>query len=471
MTENNYGPRLQRYNRKRKTTLAWIIASVALFIAAVAFVVVFAIHNTPTSDPSDIEATNTDSVIVTDTTDTEPEKEPPITQESTATISVVGDILTHLSVLTAAKDNETGDYIFDPFFSYVSPYITEADYAIANLETTLGGTENGKTYTGYPRFNAPDSIATALKNAGFDMAMTANNHCYDTNLNGLKRTLSILTDNKLDTLGTALDKTDKKYVIKEINGIKIGMISYTYETGDSYPDRPSINGILTSEESVGHINSFDYKQLDKFYAETESLLASMWEDGAEATILHIHWGNEYQLSAASSQKTIAQKMCDLGFDVIVGGHPHVIQPMDLLESTVDKNHKTVCIYSTGNFLSNQRRNLMDLKTGNTEDGIIFTVSFTKYTNGVVALEGTDVIPTWINLHKVNGKNVYDILPLDKSVEDWKTTFNLTDTHLKNANDSYERTMTLVGEGLAETKTYLTTAKADRLAEFEKLNNE
>lgn len=474
MTENNYGPRVQRYNKKRKTTLTLTILSAILFVVAIAFVIVFAIQKAPASGPSDVESSYTDSEMmtdVTDTTDTEPEKDPPITPLSTATISVVGDILPHLSVLTAAKDKETNTHIFDPFFAYVTPYITKADYAVSNLETTLGGTENGKTYTGYPRFNSPDSIATALKNAGFDMAMTANNHCYDSNLNGLKRTLTVLKENNLDTLGTVYDKTESKYVIKEINGIKIGMISYTYETSDSYPDRPSINGIFTSEESVGHINSFDYKQLDKFYSEVETILVNMREDGAEATILYIHWGNEYQLSAASNQKKIAQKMCDLGIDVIVGGHPHVIQPMELLESTVDENHKTVCLYSTGNFLSNQRRNLMDLKTGNTEDGIIFSVSFTKYSNGIVALEETDVIPTWINLHKVNGKNVYDILPLDKSVEDWKTAFNLTDTNLKNANESYERTMSLVEDGLTETKTYLSEAKAERLAEFEKLNNQ
>ena len=468
MPENEYGPRTQRYNRRRKTALTLTFISAVLFALAIAFVIVFAIQNVPTTEPSDVVSTNTDSAI---TTDTEPEKDPPITAESTATISIVGDVLPHLSILTAAKDNETESHVFDPFFAYVSPYITKADYAVANLETTLGGTENGKSYTGYPRFNSPDSIATALKNAGFDMAMTANNHCYDTNLAGLKRTLTVLTENNLDTLGTVLDKTEEKYVVKEINGIKIGMISYTYETSDSYPDRPSINGIFTSEESVGHINSFDYKQLDKFYAEMETHLANMKKDGAEATILYIHWGNEYQLSASSSQKTIAQKMCDLGLDVIVGGHPHVIQPMDLLESTVDEDHKTVCIYSTGNFLSNQRRNLMDLKTGNTEDGIIFTVSFTKYSNGVVALEETDVIPTWINLHKVDGKNVYDILPLDQTVEDWKTAFKLTDTYLKNANESYERTMSLVGDGLTETKEYLSQAKTARLEEFERLNNQ
>ncbi len=474
MPENNYSPRIQKHNQKRKTALTFTIISIVMFVAAIIFVVVFAIHNAPSSEPLEVNPTNTDSVTITDTidtTDTEPEKDPPITSVSTATISIVGDVLPHLAILKAVKDSETDAYVFDPIFSYISPYIEKADYAVGNLETTLGGTENGKTYTGYPHFNSPDSIATALKNAGFDMMMTANNHCYDSKFDGLKRTLSVLTENQLDTLATVAEKTEKMYVIKEINGIRIGILSYTYETSDSYPDRPSINGLLTSEESVGHINSFDYNQLDKFYTEIETLFASMKAEGAEATILCIHWGNEYQLSPSVKQKEIAQKLCDLGIDIIVGGHPHVIQPMDLLESTVDETHKTVCFYSTGNFLTNQRRNLMDLKTGNTEDGIVVSVSFTKYSNGTVALEETNVLPTWINLHKVDGKNVYDILPLDKSVEDWKTAFNLTDTYLKNANESYERTMSLVEEGLTKTKTYLSEAKIARLEEFERLKNQ
>jgi poly-gamma-glutamate synthesis protein (capsule biosynthesis protein) len=259
-------------------------------------------------------------------------------------------------------------------------------------------------------------------------------------------------------LGTVYSKDAQKYLVKNINGIRIGMVCYTFETGDAYPDRPSINGLLTSEASVGHINSFDYNQLDKFYAELEGHMANMKSEGADATILYIHWGNEYQLSPTSVQKKIAQKICDLGIDVIVGGHPHVIQPMDLLQSTVDTNHKTVCLYSTGNFLSNQRRNLMDLKTGNTEDGIIFSVSFTKYSDGTVLLEDANVIPTWINLHKENGKNCYCILPLDKSVENWKEAYKLSDSTLKHAEESFERTMSLVGDGLEKTKTYLKETK-------------
>jgi poly-gamma-glutamate synthesis protein (capsule biosynthesis protein) len=145
-------------------------------------------------------------------------------------------------------------------------------------------------------------------------------------------------------------------------------------------------------------------------------------------------------------------------DVIVGGHPHVIQPIDLLTSTTDEAHKTVCLYSTGNALSNQRRQHMNLKTGHTEDGIFFTFTFVKYSDGTVRVENVDAMPLWINLYTstTTGKDVYDILPLDKMQEDWKTAFSLTDSALTNAEASYDRTMKIVGSGLDKVNQYLLT---------------
>ncbi len=458
------GPRGRKKKQKKLIKVGLIGFSACLAVAALIFIIVLAVKNAPPPPPINTTDTNT-QITQTDTniSTSEPE-DPSIKEVSRASFSVVGDVLIHTDVFYAAENKTDGTYNFDPFFSYVSPYLSEADYAVANLEVTLGGTDY--KYSGYPRFNTPDAIATALKNAGFDLATTANNHCYDTNLDGLKRTLRVLSNNGLNTLGTIYEKETPKYIVKEINGISVGLLAYTYETGDKYPDRPSINGILTSEESVGHICSFDYNQLDKFYNEVSESLTKMEEQGAEASVIFIHWGTEYQFTPSSYQTKIAQKLCDLGIDVIVGGHPHVIQPMDLLESTTDPEHKTACLYSTGNFLSNQRRHLLSLKTGHTEDGIIFSFSFTKYSDGTVALEEANVVPTWVNLHKVEGKNTYDILPLDKEVEDWKTTYKLTDGELKNAEESYDRTMALVGEGLTEIQTHLAQAKAERLEVFQ-----
>ena len=426
--------------------------SICLFLVAITIVLIFGVIHAPDQNPDNDQSASITDTSTQNSNDTT-EEDKTIKAVSSATVTVVGDVLPHTNVYTAAYDSATKQYNFDPFFEYVSPYLTKADYSVANLEVTLAGTEDGRTYSGYPRFNCPDSIAASLKKAGFDLTMTANNHCFDTNLYGLQRTLRVLSNEGLNTLGTSYEKDAVKYLVKNINGIKIGMMSYTYETSDKYPDRPSINGILTSEDSVGLINSFDYNQLSKFYSELEENITAMKAEGAEAIVVYIHWGNEYQLTPANSQKNIAQKLCDLGVDVIVGGHPHVIQPMDLLESTVDPDHKTVCLYSTGNFLSNQRIQHMSLKTGHTEDGIMFSFTFTKYSDGTVMLQSTSALPTWVCLHTVNGKTVYSILPLDKSVEDWKTAYNISTENAANAAASYERTMALVGSGLTETNTY------------------
>ena len=161
---------------------------------------------------------------------------------------------------------------------------------------------------------------------------------------------------------------------------------------------------------------------------------------------------------------MAQKLCDLGIDVIIGGHPHVVQPVELLESTTDPEHKTVCLYSMGNAVSNQRLgNLQSIQTAHTEDGILFTVTFEKYSDGSVYLVGTDAIPTWVNMHTNSiGRTEYNILPLDDDREDeWATLFEINDTTLNAAKNSYARTMAIVGEGLTECQAYLEQAKEDR----------
>lgn len=465
MWKYSTGPRSRRNQQKRRNQYILSISGLLLLISMVLFLIIFAVKNSANQNITGPSNTDTEQSFETENiTIPAPEKIVPV---SSATVSVTGDILTHIPILNAAYNSATSTYNFDDIFTYTSPYITAADYAIANLEVTLRGTDDGFKYSGYPRFNCPDAIADSLKSAGFDMCLTANNHCFDTGRTGLMRTLRILSNKGLNSIGTMYTADAPKYFVKEINDIKIGMVCYTFETGDAYPDRPSINGILTSEDSIGQINSFDYNQLDKFYAEMETNISNMKNEGAQAILLYIHWGNEYQLSPTQTQKNIAQKMCDLGVDVIVGGHPHVIQPMELLESTTDITHKTICLYSTGNAVSNQRRSLMPLQTGHTEDGILLSLTFTKYSNGSVSLENVSALPTWVNLHKENGKNVYSILPLDKSVADWKTAFQLNETSYNYAQASYQRTMALIGEGLQKSQEFLDSEKSIRQELFDK----
>lgn len=458
--------------RGHSAVIVLLIVLILLMIAATGLVIwlcIDLVNGEPASTvtassaivlPSETEPEQTTQTEPPETTQPEPEVASVV---ATATVSAQGDLLMHKPVFDTCLQSD-GTYDFESIFRYIQEYASSYDYAVINLETTFGGDDY--PYQGNPTFNCPDALADSVLDAGYDMLLTANNHCSDTTAFGIKRTLEQIRGIGLATLGTQLDDDEPKYAVVDVNGIRIGMLCYTYATGVTSDGRPSLNG-LSAVAEVGLVNYFMTNNLDKFYSEVETHLASMKEEGAEVTMMYIHWGTEYQLQENATQRTIAQKLCDLGIDVIVGGHPHVVEPMALLESTVDSDHKTVCIYSVGNAVSNQRTGISDLfPTGYTEDGALFTVTFEKYSDGSVYVAGTDVLPTWVNMSTVNGKKEYNILPLDYDrLEQWQELFNLTDALYTSAQKSYERTMGIVGEGLEECQTYLEQAKEDREAYY------
>ena len=404
----------------------------------------------PSDDPSEDPTEET----------TEPTLPDPEHVVSTATIAATGDILMHMPVVNTGLQTD-GSYDFSSIFRYLEPYSSGVDYAIANLETTLCGTTNGYPYHGYPNFNCPDEIAYSAADAGFDMLLTANNHSYDTGLVGYKRTVQVVNEAGMEHLGTRTGADEPKYSVVEINGIKIGMLCYTYAYSVDSKGSPSLNGMPHIAET-GICNYFHSDSLDLFYGEVDGYLQEMEAQGAEATMMFIHWGVEYHTSPNEEQKAIAQKLCDLGIDVIVGGHPHVVQPVDLIQSTVDPEHKTVCLYSMGNAVSNQRQgNLTQITSAHTEDGVFFSVTFSKYSDGTVHLEGADLIPCWVNRHSTYGKTEYNILPLDPDTRgEWQSLYDLGDTTLTAAERSYDRTIAIVGDGLTRVQEYLATEKAE-----------
>jgi poly-gamma-glutamate synthesis protein (capsule biosynthesis protein) len=159
----------------------------------------------------------------------------------------------------------------------------------------------------------------------------------------------------------------------------------------------------------------------------------------------------------------AQALCDLGVDIIVGGHPHVVQPVELLTSTTDPEHKTICLYSVGNAVSNERAgNVSACTTRHTEDGILFEVTFEKYSDGNVYIQSADILPTWVNMHRNNGGREYNMLPLIKEQEEqWQDLFDLDNATFTNAKASYNRTMEIIEEGLETVQNHLSQGKADR----------
>lgn len=385
---------------------------------------------------------------------TEPEETEPEYVKTSITLSAIGDIMLHDAVMDSCYDRSSKTYDFSSIFTYVSDHLQAADYAVVNFEGTLGGSSYG--ISGYPMFNSPDSILDGLKNAGVDILLTANNHCYDTYSEGLHRTMDKVTESNLLHLGTKKNAEDPNYIILEQGEIRIGLACYTYETSTSKNSK-YINGIPVKQGDAALINSFNLHYLDSFYDEADLTISQMKEEGVDAIVYFMHWGSIYSRKVNSQQLEISQKLCDLGVDVIIGGHPHVVQAADLLTSTQDDNHKTVCLYSMGNAVSNQRGiYTKEVPTKHTEDGVMFQVTFTQQKDGTVVLESAEAIPIWVNMatNPKSGKKEYNILPLDKSIQDWKTAFDLTDATLADAQASYERSMELVGSGMAKINAYL-----------------
>ncbi len=457
------GKRSQKFNGK---LLVGILSAILVVLIGVALWVT-GLEPQPSLESS----VSTQTTAPTTTAQTEPSTtttvstSPPIVKLSTATIANTGDILMHNPIINGNFDPDTGTYDFARCFRFFTDYVSAADLAVANLEVTLAGNDNGYNYSGYPTFNCPDIIAQNLQDTGFDLLLTANNHSYDTRGVGFHRTQQILQSIGMDYLGTVPSVDVPLWQVKEVNGIQIGMLCYTYETENSYEDRISLNGIVLSPEDSPLIGSFSYNRLDAFYADLQASIAAMEEAGAEAVVLYIHWGTEYYNTQNSYQDTIAQSLCDLGVDVIVGGHPHVIQPMELLTSTTDPNHKTVCLYSMGNCISNQRVEYMEgwPSTEHSEDGVLFSVTFAKYSDGTVILESVDILPLWVNHYlrvPERGQFMHEVIPLDTQIEDWQTQFGLDDEMLQETQESYDRTMAILGGGLQQVQEYLAQLVAD-----------
>ncbi len=438
-------------NQKKGNGGLIALVCVLAFILVSLLVVACTMNGNTPAEPT------TEPVVITEPTTeptteatTEPTTEPPIVKEATATVGAVGDILMHDAIIQGGYVKETDSYDFNYIFKWLGPAIEKVDYAAANLEVTLGSNEK-RNYGGYPLFNCPDTIADALKNAGFDILLTANNHSYDTSAFGFARTQSVLKEKGITYIGSRPTEDAKSYYIADINGIKVGMVNYTYNTAIYADGSVALNGIKLSKGDSQLINTFGYDKLDDFYSKLEQQLKDMKADGAEATVVYIHWGNEYQTKENTYQNKIAQALCNLGVDVIVGNHAHVPQPVELLTSENDDSQKTLCLYSTGNAVSNIYQT--SKFPVNTEDGIFFTFTFAKYSDGTVLVESARVIPTWVRRTYSGNKWIHTILVMDDTVEDWKAAMELTDAQLQSCQNSYNRTMKIVGEGLEQANEY------------------
>ena len=255
--------------------------------------------------------------------------------QTTVSLTFVGDAMQHAPQIKAAAQcgkARHAAYDYSQCFAHVMPDIEQADYAVANLECPLAGAP----YTGYPAFSAPDAYAAALKAVGFDLLLTANNHCLDRRDRGLRRTVDALDRLGISHIGTyasAAQRLSRLPFIANVGGMRIAFLDYTYGS----------NGIPVQGSVV-----VDFIDRALISADIQAARAA----GAEAVCVNLHWGIEYQLSPVASQRSLADFLVDQGVDLIIGGHPHVVEPMEMRFSPrFGKN--VLLVYSLGNFISNQ----------------------------------------------------------------------------------------------------------------------
>ncbi len=346
-----------------------------------------------------------------------------VAKDITATISVTGDIMFHMPQIRSGYNSESDSYDFTSVFEEIEPYISPSDIAIANLETVVAGNEY--SFSGFPRFNSPEEILKAIGETGFDVLSTANNHSIDRGKTGIINTIDFIKKYNMTNVGTYKEPT-QRVLIKEVNGIKLGLISYTYGCN-------GLESLLTDEELNYMVNIIDEEKIKEDIQLAETM-------GVDMTLVLIHWGNEYQLEPSEEQKTLGRKMLEWGADIILGSHPHVIQKSEIVQHNGEKKF---IIYSMGNFISNQRREtISNSRAKYTEDGIIITLELIKHgLTGRTTIKDVDFIPTWVYRYKEDGKLTYKIVPTVDYVDVSSTNNDeLSQTVLSKIKESYEQTM-------------------------------
>lgn len=322
-------------------------------------------EETPASPPSRYAAE-----VVT------PEPEPTPTPPTVATLVVCGDAMAHNDLSRDALDKATGEYDYSHLFAAAAPYAAAADYALCNLETPLAGGEP----SGYPRFNAADAMAQNLKDAGFDLCLTANNHCLDKGYQGLVRTLDVLDEVGLAHVGTSRSQAeqDSGIVLADVGGISVAFLGFTYGT----------NGLPLPKDAPWAANVYNRDYMtslaDPDYDHLLTQLEAAKALKPDLVAVLIHWGIEYKLEESRLQREVADFLFENGADLVLGGHPHVLQPLGFRE--LPDGRQGFVSYSLGNFFSSQTKT-------NTDVTALLQLELTKDSDtGVTEVTGCSYVP-------------------------------------------------------------------------------
>lgn len=293
---------------------------------------------------------------------------------------VMGDYMQHDPQIEAAKRGE--GYTYDHYFEYITDWVSSVDVAIANLEVTLGG----PPYTGYPQFSAPDAYAAAIRDAGFDILTTANNHSNDRKRAGMVRTLDVLDSLQVRHLGTYRDSTERRIhypMMVNHDGIKVALLNYTYGT----------NGIAT--ERPGVVNMIDPEMMKNDIAEA-------MDAKPDKIIAIMHWGTEYLSAPDSYQRKWGEWLLEQGVDLVIGGHPHWVQPMELRKD--ENGEEQLIVWSLGNAVSNQRRR-------HTDGGATIQFSLERDRRGEVHITDVGYHLHWVRIEEEGELKNYKLLPV------------------------------------------------------------
>ena len=335
---------------------------------------------------------------------------------SEITINLVGDLMCHLPQTNNAK-LPNGDYDFNPSFEYIKPYLQDADITIGNLETTFAGTT--QPYAGYPAFNSPDAYCKAIKEAGFDFLVTANNHSMDTREDGLLRTIDVIKKNGLGYAGTYLNQRDHDSIrILNIKGIKLGILNYTYGTNGAYPHADH-KYMLNVIDSAGITNSVKMAK----------------QNGADIVLVFYHMGLENISEPTQAQKDAARFALDAGATLVIGAHPHVVGPTKTLYSNAI-NDTAFVAYSLGNFLSNQYWRYTDA-------GVILKLTIQKNsTKNTTSFKSANYLPTWV-YRGDGGKKMHILFPAQWASDSTKLPSFLNTSHKQKMTEAFEDTKSII----------------------------
>lgn len=336
-----------------------------------------------------------------------------VPKDITINFTAIGDVMCHSTNFKGAYDSETKTYDFSPSFKDVKKYILPADIAIGNLETTFAGEERG--YSGYPAFNSPKELGIAVKNIGVDILSTANNHSLDTGSKGVISTLDTLDEIGISHTGTYRSKEEQDTIlVKDVNGIKIAFISFTYGT----------NGIKVPTGKEYLVN-----YIDKNLMLEQIKLAK--KQNVDLICASMHWGEEYKQKQNKEQENLADFLFENDVDIIIGNHAHVVEPME--KRTITKEDGTTkdvfVAYALGNFISGQIKEY-------TKSTIIINLKITKNgQTGKFTIDSVDYVPVYCNDKGENVKDRYELIDIREAMKNYESETESTEkisTTLYNA---------------------------------------